>query len=105
MTSQTNEAALETHIENALLKDGYHTGKPADFNREFAINGVLFRDFLKAMQPKELAKLKGRPNRQRLVLERLSKKIKKCRVPAVLKKGPDIDDAHSLRPAVTFALI
>jgi type I restriction enzyme R subunit len=94
MVSQTNEAALETHIENALAKDGYRVGDPADYDREFAIDGKLFWDFLEATQPKELAKLKDRPNWQRLVLERLNKKIKKDSVLAVLKKGLDIDDAH-----------
>lgn len=94
MVSQTNEAALETHIENALAKDGYCIGNPADFDREFAIDGKLFWQFLEATQPKELAKLKGRPNWQRLLLERLNKKIKKDSVLAVLKKGLDIDDAH-----------
>ena len=94
MVSQTNEAALETHIENALSKDGYAQGTPADFDREFAIDSKLFWDFLEATQPKELAKLKDRPNWQRLVLERLNKKIKKDSVLAVLKKGLDIDDAH-----------
>ncbi|GBG01587.1 DEAD/DEAH box helicase [Azospira sp. I13] len=94
MVSQTNEAALETHIENALAKDGYYIGNPADFDREFAIDGKLFWQFLEATQPKELAKLKDRPNWQRLLLERLNKKIKKDSVLAVLKKGLDIDDAH-----------
>lgn len=94
MVSQTNEAALETHIENALAKDGYCIGNPADFDREFAIDGKLFLQFLEATQPKELAKLKDRPNWQRLLLERLNKKIKKDSVLAVLKKGLDIDDAH-----------
>lgn len=94
MVSQTNEAALETHIENALAKDGYRVGNPADFDREFAIDGKLFWQFLEATQPKELAKLKDRPNWQRLLLERLNKKIKKDSVLAVLKKGLDIDDAH-----------
>lgn len=94
MVSQTNEAALESHIENALAKDGYAQGNPADFDREFAIDGKLFWEFLEATQPKELAKLKDRPNWQRLVLERLNKKIKKDSVLAVLKKGLDIDDAH-----------
>ncbi len=94
MTSQTNEAALETHIEQALAKDGYHIGNPADFDREFAIDGKLFWAFLEATQPKELAKLKDRPNWQRLVLERLNKRIKKSSILAVLKKGLDIDDAH-----------
>lgn len=94
MVSQTNEAALETHIENALAKDGYYIGTPADFDREFAVDGKLFWHFLEATQPKELAKLKDRPNWQRLMLERLNKKIKKDSVLAVLKKGLDIDDAH-----------
>lgn len=94
MVSQTNEAALEAHIENALAKDGYCIGNPADFDREFAIDGKLFWQFLEATQPKELAKLKDRPNWQRLLLERLNKKIKKDSVLAVLKKGLDIDDAH-----------
>lgn len=94
MVSQTNEAALETHIENALAKDGYCIGNPADFDREFAIDGKLFWQFLEATQPNELAKLKDRPNWQRLLLERLNKKIKKDSVLAVLKKGLDIDDAH-----------
>jgi len=94
MVSQTNEAALETHIENVLAKDGYCIGNPADFDREFAIDGKLFWQFLEATQPKELAKLKDRPNWRRLLLERLNKKIKKDSVLAVLKKGLDIDDAH-----------
>lgn len=94
MVSQTNEVALETHIENALAKDGYYIGTPADFDREFAVDGKLFWQFLEITQPKELAKLKDRPNWQRLLLERLNKKIKKDSVLAVLKKGLDIDDAH-----------
>ncbi|HGJ7737438.1 TPA: type I restriction endonuclease subunit R [Pseudomonas aeruginosa] len=94
MVSQTNEAALETHIELTLAKDGYRVGSPADFDKEFAIDGKLFWQFLETTQSKELAKLKDRPNWQRLLLERLSKKIKKDSVLAVLKKGLDIDDAH-----------
>jgi type I restriction enzyme R subunit len=94
MVSQTNEAALETHIETALAKDGYLIGDPTDFDREFAIDSKLFWQFLQATQAQELAKLQDRPNWQRLVLERLAKKIKKDSVLAVLKKGLDIDDAH-----------
>ena len=94
MVSLTNEAALETHIEKALAKDGYRIGNPADFDREFAVDGKLLWQFLEDTQPKELAKLKDRPNWQRLLLERLNKKIKKDSVLAVLKKGLDIDDAH-----------
>ena len=94
MVSQTNEAALETHIETALVKDGYRVGNPADFDRTFAVDRKLFWDFLESTQPQEVAKLKDRPNWQRLVLERLSKKIKKDSVLAVLKKGLAVDDAH-----------
>lgn len=94
MVSQTNEAALEAHIETALVKDGYRVGNPADFDRTFAVDRKLFWDFLESTQPQEVAKLKDRPNWQRLVLERLSKKIKKDSVLAVLKKGLDVDDAH-----------
>ena len=94
MVSQTNEAALETHIELALAKDGYRIGNPANFDQEFAVDGKIFWDFLEATQATELAKLKGRPNWQRLILERLSKRIKKDSVLALLKKGLDIDDAH-----------
>jgi type I restriction enzyme R subunit len=32
MVSQTNEAALETHIENTLARDGHRIGNPADFD-------------------------------------------------------------------------
>lgn len=39
MVSQTNEAALETHIENALAKDGYRIADPADFERAYAVRG------------------------------------------------------------------
>lgn len=94
MTNQTNEAALETLIEKALLRDGYVQGVPTDFDREFAIDRVQFWGFLEATQPKELDKLRGRPNWERLVLERLAKKIKKDSVLAVIKKGLDVDDAH-----------
>lgn len=52
MVSQTNEAALETHIENALAKDGYCIGNPADFDREYAIDGKLFRQLLEATKTK-----------------------------------------------------
>lgn len=94
MVSQTNEAALEALIENALAKDGYIMGSPSDFDREFAVDGKVFWQFLEATQPKELAKLRDRPNWERLLLERLNKKIKKDSLLAVLKKGLDIDDAH-----------
>ena len=94
MVSQTNEAALEEHIQKALLKDDYKIGNPSDFDPEFAIDRKFFWEFLETTQPEELAKLKAHPNWQRLLLERLNKKIRKDSILTVLKKGLDIDDAH-----------
>ena len=94
MVSQTNEAALESHIETGLVNDGYRIGNQTDFDTEFAVDTRLFWEFLETTQPQELEKLKELHNWQRLVLERLNKKIKKDSVLAVLKKGLDIDDAH-----------
>lgn len=92
--SKTNEAALESHIEKALLANGYVSSDSADFDREFAVDSKYFWKFLEETQPDELAKLTDRPNWQRLILERLDRKIKKEGILAVLKKGLSIDDAH-----------
>ena len=116
MVSQTNEQALEACIEKALTGSsrelrtddiaepvvtpiygphaGYEAGLSADFDREFAIDRAKFWRFLKETQPNELAKLSDRPNWQRLVLERLNRKIQKDGILSVLKRGLAIDDAH-----------
>jgi len=92
--SQTNERALEDCIEAALIeRSRYEKGNPADFDREFAIDREKFWRFLETTQPKELEKLKDRPNWQRLILERLDRKIKKDGILSVLKKGLAIDAA------------
>ena len=93
-TSQTNEAALESHIEKALWADGYQSSTSQDYDREFAVDAAKFWQFLEDTQPDELEKLRGRHDYKRLVLERLSRKIKKDGILAVLKKGLAIDDAH-----------
>ncbi|MBD1847613.1 type I restriction endonuclease subunit R [Cyanobacteria bacterium FACHB-63] len=93
--SQTNEQALETCIERSLVeRSRYETGNPADFDREFALDRTKFWHFLETTQPEELDKLKDRPNWQRLILERLDRKLKKDGILSVLKKGLSIDDAH-----------
>lgn len=92
--SKTNEAALESHIEKALLADGYVSSVPANFNTEFALDNEKLWEFLEATQKAELDKLRGRVDWQRLVLERLDRKIKKDGVITVLKKGIAIDDAN-----------
>lgn len=118
MVSQTNEAALEAHIERALCGSsreerqqagstvqqspgsygvksaGYEFADPASFDRHFAIDQEAFWRFLRATQAEELKKLQGRHDWERLVLERLDRKIKKDGLLHVLKKGLSIDDAH-----------
>ena len=117
MTSQTTEQALEACIEKALTGTckeergegmigeeerepiygphaGYEAGFAADFDREFAVDRANFWRFLEETQAEELAKLSDRPNWQRLVLERLNRKIQKDGILSVLKKGLAIDDAH-----------
>ncbi|MGK7941118.1 MAG: type I restriction endonuclease subunit R [Crocosphaera sp.] len=94
MSSQTNEKALETCIETALINAGYEQGKNSDFNQEFAIDTAKFWHFLETTQPEELDKLKDHHNWQRLILERLNRKILKDGVISVLKKGISLDNAH-----------
>lgn len=119
MFSKTNEQALEALIEIALtgscreekeagddnraIKDprpiygpyaGYEAGHSQDFDREFAIDNAKFWQFLETTQPQELDKLRARPNWQRLILERLNRKVKKDGILSVLKKGLSIDDAE-----------
>ena len=86
MVSQTNEQALESCIETSLIQHSrYETGNPADFDREFAIDSAKFWRFLETTQPEELEKLKDRANWQRLILERLDRKIKTGGILSVLK--------------------
>lgn len=94
MPSQTNEAALESHIENAFLADGYEAGNPANFDSHFALDTEVFWRFLEMTQPKELDKLSSQHNWRRMVLERLDRKIKADGILSVLKKGLSIDNAH-----------
>jgi len=117
VATQTNEQALEACIEKALtgtcreqLKfDGlsiaeanerdrgghlYWLGESGDFDREFAIDSRHFWNFLETTQAKDLAKRKDRPNWQRLILERLNRKIQKDGLIKVLKGGLRIDDVH-----------
>ncbi|UIJ38949.1 DEAD/DEAH box helicase family protein [Desulfobaculum bizertense] len=94
MPSQMNEAALESHIENAFLADGYEAGNPANFDSHFALDTEVFWRFMETTQPKELDKLSSQHNWQRMVLERLDRKIKSDGILSVLKKGLSIDNAH-----------
>ncbi len=95
MVSQTNEKALEDLIGNSLLNSaGYHQGSNQDFDRAFAIDTAKLWQFLETTQAEELEKLKDRPNWQRMILERIDRKIKKNGVLSLLKKGLSLDDAQ-----------
>lgn len=117
MVTKTNEQALEACIEKALTgtcreqlkieglgvaeaneqyRSGhlYWLGESGDFDREFAVDRRHFWNFLEATQAEELTKVKDRPNWQRLILERLSRKIQKDGILKVLKGGLRIDDAR-----------
>lgn len=117
MVTQTNEQALEACIEKALTgtcredlkvesqgiveafdqyRSGhkYWLGESGDFDPEFAIDRRYFWKFLEETQAEELKKVKDQPNWQRLVLERLSRKIQKEGILKVLKSGLRINDAH-----------
>lgn len=98
MVSQTNEQALEDYIERSRVEGSrYEKGNPADFDREFALDRDKFWRFLETTQAEELEKLKDRPNWQRLILERLDRKIKKDGILSVLKKGQLLKDLSSDR--------
>ena len=122
MVSETSEKALEATIEKALagicreelgqstvepyrIKEaplqhglsaghGYELGWPQDFDREFAMDTSKFWLFLQKTQREELDKIKDRPSWQRLILERLNRKIQKEGIVKILKTGLRLDDAN-----------
>ena len=112
MDNNTNEAALEAAIQQALtgttietlsnvqepstqyLKQGdYYAGHRQDYDASYAIDKLRFWDFLESTQEEELAKLKRSNDWQLKILQRLDRIIKKHGIIHVLKKGLPIDDA------------
>lgn len=95
MVSQTNEAALETIIEQYLVnQNGFYQGHPSNFNKQFAIDTERLWDFLKETQASELTKLQRQSDWERKLLERLDRIIKKYGILHVLRKGLEVDDAN-----------
>lgn len=115
MVSQTNEQALEAAIEKALagVSSGelsgatadaspaysrtlYRIGKPADFNKQYALDEHFFLEFLRNTQEDMLEKIqRNHPNDwQRKIYERFDRLIKRKGVLHLLKKGLSVDDAH-----------
>ncbi len=92
MPSQTDEAALETAIEQHLTDNGYYSGTPADFNAKYALDETRFWHFLSETQADELAKLQRQSDWKLRILERLDRLARKYGV--LLRKGLEVDDAH-----------
>lgn len=110
MVSNTKEVALEKAIQKRLtghttedlagqpapVGDGpYRIGLPGNVNAQFALDTVMFWQFLETTQAKELAKLESRnPSDWRAkILERLDRMLKKHGLLHLLKKGLQVDDA------------
>lgn len=111
MVSNTKEVALEKAIQKHLTGHTsedlagqpapvgggpYRIGLPGDFNAQFALDTVMFWQFLQTTQGKELAKLQSRnpSDWQAKILERFDRMIKKHGLLHLLKKGLSVDDAH-----------
>jgi type I restriction enzyme, R subunit len=110
MVTNTKEVALEQAIQKHLTgctteelagqsaplgSDPYRIGLPGDFSAQYALDTVMFRQFLETTQGKELGKLQSRnpTDWQAKILERLDRMIKKHGVLHLLKKGLPVDDA------------
>lgn len=110
MVSNTKEVALEQAIQKHLTgwtteelagqsaplgSDLYHIGLPGDFSVQYALDTVIFWQFLEETQGKELAKLQSRnpSDWQAKILERFDRLIKKHGLLHLLKKGLSVDDA------------
>jgi type I restriction enzyme R subunit len=110
MVSNTKEVALEQAIQKYLTGwktvelagqtapiggAPYRIGLPGDFSSQYALDTVMFWQFLEATQGKELAKLQSRnpTDWQAKILERFDRMIKKHGLLHLLKKGLPVDDA------------
>lgn len=94
MASQTNEEALESSIEKALLTQGFYKGENREFNKEYAIDEERFWHFIESTQEDELEKLKRDPQYKLKIIQRLDRMIKKYGILKLLRKGLDVEDAH-----------
>lgn len=110
MVSNTKEVALEQAIQKHLTGwtteelagqpalvgcDLYRIGLPGDFSAQYALDTIMFWQFLEGTQGKELAKLQSRnpSDWQAKILERFDRLIKKHGLLHLLKKGLSVDDA------------
>lgn len=117
LTSETNEAALESAIEKALTGahpegaetgvgdaaepialyrsgNGFYKGHPDDFNAKYALDEQRFWHFLEHTQQDELTKLQRSADWKMKILERLDRMIRKYGLLRLLRKGLEVEDAH-----------
>ncbi|GAF53447.1 type I restriction endonuclease [Psychrobacter sp. JCM 18900] len=90
-----SERELEEHIVKSMVNMGYIQGDYNDYDKQFAIDRVLFWQFLQDTQQKELDKIiKFNPHGwQDKILHRLDRVIKNNGVLHILKHGLSVDDA------------
>lgn len=86
--------ALEEEAESFRSGSGYYIGKPAHFNKQYAIDEFRLWHFLENTQKEELEKLQKQSDWKLKILERLDRMIKKYGIIRILRKGLDVDDAH-----------
>lgn len=117
MTSQTNEEALEAHIQKTLTGfdpkedhttegiaaedrelyrggHGYFSGSPDNFDATYALDTFHFWRFLEKTQEEELAKLKRHSDWQLRIKERFHRMVKKYGLLRLLRKGLNVDNAN-----------
>ena len=121
MISKTNEQALESCIERHLVGSSredrlasdaepfpiadaglrpryghlaYEAGESGDYDKAYCLDRKQLWAFLEATQAAELVKIQRHHDWQRMILERLKRKIDQEGVLNILKKGLDIEDVH-----------
>ena len=90
MPTNTREAGLEALIVDWLVsQNGYEQGKPADYNREYAIDEGRLLRFLEATQPEQVQMLGVRDSERERAkfFDRLRSEIGKRGIIDVLRKG------------------
>lgn len=96
MTTDTSEKGLENIITQSLTANGWLSGDPHDYEREYAIDLVQLTAFLEATQPKVIEAfdlLNASPTRHKF-LSRLQGEVTKRGMVDVLRKGIDHGPHH-----------
>ncbi|ABW66088.1 type I restriction endonuclease subunit R [Desulfosudis oleivorans] len=83
------EQDFEEHIEQHLLKSGYHKRKPEEYDKEACLIPAEVLKFIQSSQPKEYKKLQGylKSETDQKILSRLSAEVAKSGALSVLRKG------------------